>query len=289
MLERRVRLAGSRVVQNRVAVGERAALRVLARQADRNALLEQRRERERLRVAPVDPALVERRPALRSSCLASFGLTSKPSGTRSSCSLSSRRRSAGTAVTTAEPVSERVGRLGRWHRRGERLPELVVRGSQLGERLLEQSAPRSLSSTTPSATSRSAYDLAHRTLLRDPLRLQRLRVRGLVLLVVAEAAIADEIDDDVVAELLAVREREADRRDRRLGIVGVDVDDRHVEALGEVARVARRASLGGIGREADLVVGDEVKRPARRVAVERVQVERLRDDALTRRTRRRRG
>jgi hypothetical protein len=39
---------------------------------------------------------------------------------------------------------------------------------------------------------------------------QRLRVRGLVLLVVAEAAVADEIDDDVVAELLPVGEREPD-------------------------------------------------------------------------------
>ena len=49
--------------------------------------------------------------------------------------------------------------------------------------------------------------LADGTLLGDPLGLQRLRVRGLVLLVVAEPAIADEVDDDVVAELLPVGER----------------------------------------------------------------------------------
>ena len=77
----------------------------------------------------------------------------------------------------------------------------------------------------------------------DALRHQRLRVRRLVLLVVAEAPVADEVDDDVVAEAAAVREREPDRRDRRLGVVGVDVDDRDVEALREVARVARRAAL----------------------------------------------
>ena len=97
-----------------------------------------------------------------------------------------------------------------------------------------------------------------------------------------ESPVADEVDDDVVAELLAVREREADRGERRLGVVGVHVDDRHVEALREVARVARRAPLGGIGREADLVVGDDVQRPAGRVAVERVEVEGLGDDALPR-------
>ncbi len=95
-----------------------------------------------------------------------------------------------------------------------------------------------------------------------------------------EAAIADEVDDDVVAELLAIREREPRSRQRRFRIVGVDVDDRDVEALREVARVAGRSALGGVGREPDLVVGDDVQRPARRVAVERVEIERLRDDSL---------
>ncbi len=124
--------------------------------------------------------------------------------------------------------------------------------------------------------------LANRGLLVDSLRHQRLRVRRLVLLVVPETAVADEIDDEVVAELLAVGERKPDRGERGLRVVGVDVDDRDVEALGEIARVARGAPLGGIGREADLVVRDDVERAARRVAVDGVEVERLRDDALAR-------
>ena len=123
-------------------------------------------------------------------------------------------------------------------------------------------------------------ELAHARVRVDLLDHQRLRVRGLVLLVVAEAAVADEIDHDVVAEAAAVGHRQAHGRDRRLGVVGVDVDDRHVEALGEVGRVARRAALGRIGREPDLVVGDQVQRAAGRVALEVVQVERLGDDAL---------
>ena len=40
----------------------------------------------------------------------------------------------------------------------------------------------------------------------DLLDHQRLRVRGLVLLVVTEAAVADEVDDDVLAEAPAVGE-----------------------------------------------------------------------------------
>ena len=52
--------------------------------------------------------------------------------------------------------------------------------------------------------------LAGGRLRLDPLDLQWLGVRGLVLLLVSEAAVADEVDDEVVAELGAVREREPD-------------------------------------------------------------------------------
>ena len=120
----------------------------------------------------------------------------------------------------------------------------------------------------PASTSRSRIRLSNGWVLNDPLGLERLRIRSLVLLVVAEAPVADEIDDDVVPELLAIREREPDRRESRLGIVGVDVNDRDVEALREIARVPRRTPFRGIRREADLVVRDEVQGAACRVAVE---------------------
>ena len=85
--------------------------------------------------------------------------------------------------------------------------------------------------------------LAHGRVRRDLRDHQRLGVRGLVLLVVAEAAVADQVDDDVVAEFLPESHRQPDRGDRGLGIVRVDVDDRNVEALRQVARVTRRAAL----------------------------------------------
>ncbi len=107
-----------------------------------------------------------------------------------------------------------------------------------------------------------------------------LGVGGLVGLVVAEAAVADQVDQDVVAELLAEREGEADGADAGGDVVGVDVDDRDVEALREVRGPARGAGVVGVGGEADLVVGDEVDGAADLVAVERLQVERLGDDPL---------
>ena len=124
--------------------------------------------------------------------------------------------------------------------------------------------------------------LAHARLALDQRGHQRLRVRSLVLLVVAVPAVADEVDDDVGAEAAPEGEGEADRGQRGLGIVGVDVDDRKIEALGEVARVARRAPVGRIGREADLVVRDQVQRAAGRVASQVGEVQRLRDHALRR-------
>ena len=60
------------------------------------------------------------------------------------------------------------------------------------------------------------------------------------------------------------------------------MDDRDVETLREVARIAGRASALGLGREADLIVGDQVERAAGRVTGERLEIERLGDDPLAR-------
>ena len=60
VLDRRVRLAGVRVVEHEMAMGEGATLGVLPREADGNAVLEQRGVGERLALAPVDAALDDR-------------------------------------------------------------------------------------------------------------------------------------------------------------------------------------------------------------------------------------
>jgi hypothetical protein len=60
VFDRRVLGAGVRVVQDEMPVRERAPLGVLSGEADRDALDEQAREGERLRLAPIDASLVER-------------------------------------------------------------------------------------------------------------------------------------------------------------------------------------------------------------------------------------
>ena len=55
-------------------------------------------------------------------------------------------------------------------------------------------------------------ELAHARVSVDLLDHERLRVRGLVLLVVPEPAVADEVDHDVLAEAAAIRHREPSGR-----------------------------------------------------------------------------
>ena len=97
----------------------------------------------------------------------------------------------------------------------------------------------------------------------------------------AEAAVADQVDQHVLAEGLSKPHGERYRSDTRFGVIGVDVDDRHVKALGEVTRVARRARIGRIGREADLVVGDDVEHAASRVPLQGLEIQGLGVDTLS--------
>jgi hypothetical protein len=74
---------------------------------------------------------------------------------------------------------------------------------------------------------------------------QRLGEARLVALVVAEAAIAPHVDHDVALEPLAVFDRQLAGEGHRFGIVAVDVEDRRLDALGDVRRVGReRANCG---------------------------------------------
>jgi hypothetical protein len=94
----------------------------------------------------------------------------------------------------------------------------------------------------------------------------RLGEGWLVALVVSPAAVADQVDQEILAEHLAVGVGHARHRDAGDDIVGVDMDDRDLEAFGQVAGIQRRARIAWIGGEADLVVGDDMDGAAGAVA-----------------------
>ena len=270
-----------------MAVGEGAALGVLAGEADVDALGQQRGEGERLGVAEVDAALLDRLEAAgeRAAQLAvdREALRHLQQRLVQGAELLGGDRGVdrGLAVRSSSPV-----------------PVVVTVGSSyspdsiFARRSLSAADISSWRSSEARSTSSRGHDslgdqllgvdLGDRRVGLDLRRHQRLGVGGLVGLVVAEAAVADHVDDDVAAPALAVGHRQADRGRAGLDVVGVDVDDRDVEALRHVGRVGGRAGLLGVGGEADLVVLDDVDRAAGAVALQRLQVEGLGDDALGR-------
>jgi hypothetical protein len=108
----------------------------------------------------------------------------------------------------------------------------------------------------------------------------RLREVRLVLLVVAVTAVAPQVDHHIDLELLSESDRQLRRVHDRFGIIPVHVEDRRLDRLGHVGRVRREALLVWWRGEADLVVDDDVDRPARAPALKLRQVQGLGDDAL---------
>jgi hypothetical protein len=69
---------------------------------------------------------------------------------------------------------------------------------------------------------------AQRRMLADGAVHERLRGRGLVRLVVAQAPVADQVDDDVLVKALAVTQRQTAHKNHGLGIIRVHMQDRRL-------------------------------------------------------------
>ena len=194
---------------------------------------------------------------LLSSCWI-FGCTVKPAGLLSNASPIACTTSVETPVVSSSPettsvVARRLGGADDRDRAG-------LRGVRLGEGPLEavlEVAVRLLVlllGDVATSDERLGVELADRALRLDEVVHERLRHRGVVALVVAAAAVADEVDDDVALELLAVAERELGDPHDGLGVVAVHVEDRGLDGLRDIRRVDRRARVARHGGEADLVV-----------------------------------
>ena len=125
-----------------------------------------------------------------------------------------------------------------------------------------------------------AVDLQRRRVLADRLVHQRLGEGRLVALVVAEAPVAEHVDDHRLVELLAELGGDLGGVDHRFRIVAIGVQDRRLDHLGDVGRVGRGAAEARIGGEADLVVDDDVDGARRAMAAQARQAHALRHHAL---------
>ena len=134
---------------------------------------------------------------------------------------------------------------------------------------------------SPSRTSFSAVEGQDGGAFCDLPVQQRLGVAGFVPFVVPVPAVAEDIDDHVLLELLAIGIGERRDADGRVGVIAVDVENRRLHGAREIGRVGRRAGFFGCGGEPDLVVDDDVDRSAGPVPVQLREVDGFPDDTLT--------
>ena len=274
--EGRPGLAGRRVVEDRVAVGEGSPARVLAADADRRAFEDERAERERLGGAPVERqrALGHLRPA--GELLDHLGVEAEARGHRRQRAADRGERLAGDARLHLDD-SEHALRASRGDFAARTARGLLGRGQRrlvLGElarlELLHFLFGHDAFTDEPPRVERADPGVG-----LDRLVHQGLGVGRLVAFVVPVAAESDQVDDDVLVELLPVVESDLEHAVRGLRIVGVDVKDRDLVDLGHVGRVHGGAPLRRRRRESDLVVDDDVDRPARPVARQLGEIEDL--------------
>ncbi|MBG9885184.1 hypothetical protein ABE10_00995, partial [Bacillus toyonensis] len=230
--ERQPLLPVRAVMEHRVTLHEGATSRVLPRETHGSALDEEGAEGEQLAESPVDAALsahldpfvqllLELRMHREALGLVGVGVTDE---------VDDVLRDAGhlrLAVLRLHRCELGCDR-GRARLRGVRLGEgdlqaVLEVGLGLVVLLLgDVAAPHE----------GLGVEAAHRALRLDQVGHQRLGHRRVVALVVAAAAVADEVDDDVTVEALAVLEGELRDVDHRLGVVAVDVQDRRLDGLG---------------------------------------------------------
>ena len=89
---------------------------------------------------------------------------------------------------------------------------------------------------------------------------QRLGHRGVVAFVVPAATVADDVDDHIALEGLAVGKSEFSDTEHGFGVIAVDVENRRLDGLRHIGGVDRGSRIVREGREADLVVHNDVNR-----------------------------
>ena len=143
---------------------------------------------------------------------------------------------------------------------------------------------------------RGGLDLGHDPLGDQPLGIERARrflpldlavhhrlgEGRLVGLVVAVAAVADDVEHDVGAELQPELGRHPGTEHHRVQIVAVDVQDRHLHRFRDVGAIEAGIGVRGQGGEADLVIHHHVDGAAGAVADELAHRQRLIDETLAR-------
>lgn len=288
VLERGEDVLSLLVMEDGMTLGEGATLNILARNADVLALRDKSTESQSLSSRPVDVLTLDDR----------LGAVGKDT-LQVAVDVEALRDSADDGTNVLQSLTVNTSGVVRKDLSGKLLGRLEVvpgtGGPLLGGRLvvlglgeaLLQHAPHPLLVLLYILLGESTLfqelvnvDLDLGVLLLDTLVHQGLGEGRLVGLVVAVLAVADEIDNDVLLELSTpVGSELADEVDR-LDVIGVDVEDRGVDSLGDISAVSGRTGEAGIGGETNLVVDHQVDGTAGRESGKLVEAQALVNDTL---------
>ena len=279
-------LARLGVEEHGVAVAEGAAAHVLPGDAHRGLVGEERRVGQHLAGAPVEGLAAHHRrvPGVEDGEHLgvggeALGQLEEARGELADALGAHRGGHLGRGRVEAAAVARPHAAHGVGHRREAALLHVVEGGGE-GLAALDHDLVGAVLGDVAHLEEALHVHLAHRRLAVDGLVHERLGVARLVALVVAVAAVAVHVDDDVHAEALPPLGGEVGGLGHGLRVLPVDVEDGDLEHPRDVGGVAGGAAVLGVGGEADLVVDDDVDRAARGVAGQPGEVQRLGDDAL---------
>ena len=255
-------LAGVLIVDQRVAVRERASLHVLPGEAHVVTLVEQGAESERLGHRPIQTLA-------RLNHLSPGVVNALDDPVRGERLRDRRGRHAHLLEDVhlharLPDARELVGALETLPVRGEPVPGLGPVILRVLKVLIEFPEDLLVHLRDLLAGQRALGDeliavlLVSRSVRLDLLVHQRLREHRLVDFVVPVLAVADDVHDDVAPELLPPLGGELHHASDGLDVVAVDVEHRRVDALGHVGAVGARSRVLRVGGERHLVVHHDV-------------------------------
>ena len=108
----------------------------------------------------------------------------------------------------------------------------------------------------------------------------RLGKTGFVTFVMAIAAVADQVDHKVTFKVIAIGQRQPRRTDAGDWVISIDMDNRDLKALGQVAGIEGAARVAGNRGKADLVVSNNVNRAAGAIPFQPGKVQRFGHNTL---------
>ena len=244
IVERGIGLLDFLIVKHRVPLGEGAPLHVLARKPDRMALIDQGCERQRFSGRPIDAlALGDDLFAIVEETL-HRAVNVKALGHRAQL-FAQLAKPVGIGAGDPAARSVHIGELDVFPRAIEPVGlvgAVVLTGLELGFQM-----------AAPCALDLIGFLLAHHTFVDqlfaidviggpvrpDRLVHQRLGEAGLIAFIVAEPAIAEHVDDDGLAEFLAVFGGDLGRINDGFGIVAIDVENRSLDHFRHIGGIRR--------------------------------------------------